>query len=66
MDGAKNLQDSGLPTVSVSGGFAPLGSTTNLPQGRITNTFELFDNVSYVAPFGKSKHSFRMGVHIRA
>jgi hypothetical protein len=65
VDGTKNVQDSGLPTVSISGGFAPLGSTTNLPQGRITNTFELFDNFSWVAPFGKSKHSFRMGYHIR-
>lgn len=65
VDGTKNVQDSGLPTVNISGGFAPLGSTTNLPQGRITNTFELFDNFSWVAPFGKSKHSFRMGVHVR-
>jgi hypothetical protein len=65
VNGSKNIQDSGLPTVSISGGFASLGSTTNLPQGRITNTWELFDNVSWVAPFGKSKHSFRMGYHIR-
>ncbi len=40
VDGTKNVQDSGLPTVSISGGFATLGSTTNLPQGRITNTTE--------------------------
>jgi hypothetical protein len=52
VNGAKNLLDSGLPTINVSGGFAPLGSTSNLPQGRITNTYELFDNVSLVAPFG--------------
>jgi hypothetical protein len=65
VDGTKNIQDSGLPTVSISGGFAPLGSTTNLPQGRITNTTEIFDNVSWVAPFGKSKHTIRMGYHIR-
>jgi hypothetical protein len=65
VDGSKNIQDSGLPTVSISGGFAPLGSTTNLPQGRITNTMELFDNVSWTSPFGASKHSFRMGYHVR-
>jgi hypothetical protein len=65
VDGSKNIQDSGLPTISISGGFASLGSTTNLPQGRITNTKEIFDNVSWVAPFGSSKHSFRMGYHIR-
>jgi hypothetical protein len=65
VDGTKNLQDSGLPTISISGGFAPLGSTTNLPQGRITNTTELYDNFSWISPFGKSKHTFRMGFHIR-
>src|SRR5260370_26455640 len=59
VNGAKNLLDSGLPTINVSGGFAPLGSTSNLPQGRITNTYELFDNVSLVAPFGAAKHSWR-------
>src|SRR3989440_1167567 len=51
VDASKNLLDSGLPTINVSGGFAPLGSTSNLPQGRITNTYELFDNVSLIAPF---------------
>ncbi len=65
VDGTKNIQDSGLPTVGISGGFASLGSTTNLPQGRITNTTELFDNVSWIAPFGATKHSFRFGYHIR-
>src|SRR4029077_6959660 len=60
-----NQLDSGLPTINISGGFAPLGSTSNLPQGRITNTYEAYDNVSWVAPFGASKHSWRMGVHIR-
>jgi Carboxypeptidase regulatory-like domain len=60
-----NKLDSGLPTIGVSGGFAPLGSTSNLPQGRRTNTYELYDNVSWIAPFGASKHSWRMGVHIR-
>jgi len=65
VDGTKNLLDSGLPTINIGGGFAPLGSTNNLPQGRITNTEELFDNLSWIAPFGASKHSFRMGYHIR-
>src|SRR5258708_28817941 len=62
---SKNQLDSGLPTIGVSGGFGPLGSTSNLPQGRITNTYELYDNVSLIAPFGASKHSWRMGVDIR-
>jgi hypothetical protein len=65
VDGTKNLQDSGLPTITVAGGFAALGSTSNLPQGRITNTFEIYDNMSWIAPFHASKHSFRFGYHIR-
>jgi hypothetical protein len=65
VDGTSNIQDSGLPTVNVSGGFASLGSTNNLPQGRITNTTEIYDNVSWVSPFGASKHSLRFGYHIR-
>ena len=65
VDGSKNQLDSGLPTIGVSGGFAPLGSTSNLPQGRITNTYEIFDNMSLIAPFGASRHSWRWGVHVR-
>src|SRR6266478_4359742 len=65
VNGAKNLLDSGLPTINVSGGFAALGSTSNLPQGRITNTYEIYDNVSLIAPFGASKHSWRWGYHVR-
>jgi hypothetical protein len=62
---SQNLLDSGLPTIGISGGFAPLGATSNLPQGRITNTYEVFDNMSWIAPFGASRHSFRWGYHIR-
>ena len=65
VDASKNLLDSGLPTINVSGGFAPLGSTSNLPQGRITNTYELYDNMSLIAPLGASKHSWRWGYHVR-
>ncbi len=65
VNGSQNLLDSGLPTIGVSGGYATLGTANNYPQGRITNTYELFDNMSWVAPFGASKHSFRWGVHIR-
>src|SRR5256714_8975008 len=65
VQGSKNQLDSGLPTINISGGFAPLGSTSNLPQGRITNTYELYDNMSLVAPFGGSRHSWRWGYHIR-
>ena len=65
VNGKQNLLDSGLPTITVSGGFATLGTASNYPQGRITNTYELFDNMSWVSPMGASKHSFRWGFHIR-
>jgi hypothetical protein len=65
VNGSTNILDSGLPTIGISGGFAPLGSTSNLPQGRRTNTYELYDNFSWISPFGTSKHSFRMGIHVR-
>jgi Carboxypeptidase regulatory-like domain len=65
VDGTKNVLDSGLPTITVSGGYAVLGTANNYPQGRITNTYELFDNMSWISPFGASRHSFRFGVHVR-
>ena len=65
VDGTKNVLDSGLPTITVSGGFAVLGTANNYPQGRTTNTYELFDNMSWISPFGASKHSFRFGFHTR-
>jgi hypothetical protein len=56
---------SGLPSISIGGGFAALGSNANFPQGRISNTTEIFDNVSRIAPFGAARHSFRWGAHLR-
>ncbi len=65
VNGKQNILDSGLPTIAVSGGYATLGTASNYPQGRITNTYELFDNMSWISPLGASKHSFRWGFHIR-
>jgi hypothetical protein len=65
VNGSQNLLDSGLPTITVSGGYGVLGTANNYPQGRITNTYELFDNMSWIAPFGASKHAFRWGFHAR-
>jgi len=62
---SQNMLDSGLPTINLRDGFSSLGSTNNLPQGRTTNTYELFDNMSWVAPLGASKHSWRWGYHLR-
>ena len=65
VNAAADPVDSGVPTISVSGGFARVGSTSNLPQGRITNTYEVFDNMSLISPHGWSRHSWRWGFHIR-
>src|SRR6266480_3986346 len=65
VDASTNQLDSGLPTIGIGGGFAPLGSTSNLPQGRRTNTYEILDNMSLIGPFGASKHSWRWGAHVR-
>lgn len=54
VDATKNLLDSGLPNVAIAG-YATLGGATNLPQGRITNTYELFVNASKVS--GKTPSS---------
>lgn len=59
-----NLTDSGLPTAQISG-FARLGAATNLPQGRKTRTYELYDTVSASSLFGSSKHAVRFGYHLR-
>ena len=58
-------RNSGLPSIAIGGGFAALGSNANFPQARVSNTTEIFDNVSAVAPFGASRHTFRWGGHVR-
>jgi len=65
VDASKDPVNAGVPTIVVTGGFARIGTTDNLPQGRITQTWEIIDNVSYVAPFDWTSHSWRWGFHIR-
>jgi len=65
VDAAKDPENAGVPTINVTGGFARIGTTNNLPQGRITQTWEIFDNMSYVSPFGWDRHSWKWGFHIR-
>src|SRR5262245_6919887 len=65
VDATKDPENSGIPTINISGGFAALGTTNNLPQGRITSTYEIFDNMTLISPFGWSRHSWRWGFHIR-
>jgi hypothetical protein len=65
VDAAKDPLGSGLPTITVAGGYAGLGTNVNMPQGRISETTELFENMSLSAPLGLSRHSWRWGFHIR-
>jgi carboxypeptidase family protein len=65
VDAAQDPENAGAPTINVTGGFARIGTTNNLPQGRITQTWEIFDNMSYVSPFGWDRHSWKWGFHIR-
>ncbi len=53
-------ENSGLPRVTVTG-YAALGSATNLPQGRITTTYELIGNATKIRPFGFSRHTLKFG-----
>ena len=64
VNGSQNLTDSGLPTVQISG-FARLGAATNLPQGRKTRTYEIYDTLTAASLFGSTKHSLKFGFHIR-
>lgn len=65
VDATKDAENVGVPTINVTGGFARIGTTNNLPQGRITQTWEIFDNMAYVSPFGWDRHSWKWGFHIR-
>ncbi|HQR34246.1 MAG TPA: carboxypeptidase-like regulatory domain-containing protein [Blastocatellia bacterium] len=65
VDAAKDPLNSGLPTITVAGGYAGLGTNANFPQGRVSATTELFENMSLSAPFDLSRHSWRWGFHLR-
>lgn len=47
----------GLPSVTISGGYASLGSNQNFPQGRYTDTVEVSDNIAW--------HSMKWGFQFR-
>lgn len=65
VDATHDPVNSGLPTITIAGGIAALGTNINFPQGRVSSTMEFFDNMSLDAPFELSKHSWRWGFHIR-
>src|SRR5207244_9899068 len=51
------LPNAGLPSITIAGGYAALGSNQNFPQGRYTDTAELSDNIAW--------RGMRWGVHVR-
>ncbi len=65
IDAVADPLNSGLPTITIAGGYAGLGTNANFPQGRVSSTAELFDNMSLSAPFGSTRHNWRWGFHIR-
>ncbi len=65
VDAGKDPVHSGLPSITVAGGFARIGSVDTVPGGGTRNTYELFENMSLINPFGRSRHSWRWGVHLR-
>ncbi|MBV9082787.1 MAG: TonB-dependent receptor, partial [Acidobacteriaceae bacterium] len=58
---ASGIDNSGLPTITITGGYAQLGSATNVRQARVVNTYDTAINVTKIAPFGWSKHTLRIG-----
>ena len=61
VNGSTDIANSGLPNISITGGYATLGSATNVPQARTLNTYEIFANASKTAPFGWSRHTVKLG-----
>jgi hypothetical protein len=60
VNGTTNPQDSGIPTVSITG-YATLGTASNLPQGRRSNTYEIFSDTTKIAVVGKTTHTIKFG-----
>ncbi len=65
VDATQDKANSGIPNISITGGYATLGSATNVPQARTLNTYELFASLSKTAPFGWSRHTIKTGFEAR-
>src|SRR5882724_1460398 len=53
-----NIGDA-LANIGIGGGFLGIGPSTNIPQGRIVNTWQAQDNWNYI----RGKHSFKAGAN---
>ena len=60
VNGTTNVQDSGIPTVSITG-YATLGTASNLPQGRRSNTYEIYSDTTKIAVLGSTTHTIKFG-----
>lgn len=65
VDSTINSQDAGIPRISITGGYAALGSATNQPQGRRSNTYELYSDTTKIATLGGMTHNFKFGYYGR-
>lgn len=50
----------GLASVTVASGYAGFGPPSNLPQGRIVNTYQFQDNLTYM----RDRHQFKFGTNL--
>jgi len=60
VNGTTNPQDAGIPTVSITG-YATLGTASNLPQGRRSNTYEIYSDTTKIAVLGGATHTLKFG-----
>jgi hypothetical protein len=65
IDSRRDPVNAGLPSITVGGGFAALGTNANFPQGRTSRTIEVFENFSWRPPLGGTLHTWRWGWHLR-
>jgi hypothetical protein len=64
VDATKNPVDAGIPTISITG-YAGLGSATNQPQSRRSNTYELYLNNTKVTTFAGLSQTIKFGYYGR-
>jgi hypothetical protein len=65
VNGVSDPLNSGLPSISIAGGFASLGANANFPQSRTSNTTELFSDSTLVRSAAGARHAIHWGFHVR-
>jgi hypothetical protein len=64
VDAAQNSYDAGIPTIAITG-YAGLGSATNQPQARRSNTYEIYLNNTKITTVAGMNHTIRFGYYGR-